>query len=347
MFRMTKRIEYIDTVKGFAIILMVFGHMKFHNFNWFIYAFHMPLFFILSGYFFNPDKSVCNRVRKLLVPYLVTSVILIIIEIIDSLVKNCLFHLDYHYNYNQVVDRIFASFWGAVKPVGIGEFLFPEVGPIWFLLALMIGIFLLQLLFKIENLLLIRNFTCFGCFGLAVLGWLISLGRGQMPFSINQSLLVPLFLMIGMKLKYDRRFSITKFIVAIIMGSLLLVIQKNVRFMSLRQMECVLFPVYIVGSISISYVVIVCFKFVCEHCKLTILSKVGSITLWILCIHSIDIMGIQPKVIALLSESGLLIEYKSLVYFLYQVVVYLIPISFILRKKSYCGKIKTKQILSV
>ena len=44
----------ISQVKGFAIILMVLGHSGVHEpfANW-IYTFHMPLFLMASGYFFN------------------------------------------------------------------------------------------------------------------------------------------------------------------------------------------------------------------------------------------------------------------------------------------------------
>ena len=50
------RIEYIDIIKGLAIILVVIGHtspnkMEILPYKSLIYAFHMPLFFILSGMF--------------------------------------------------------------------------------------------------------------------------------------------------------------------------------------------------------------------------------------------------------------------------------------------------------
>lgn len=56
---MKARIAYIDNLKGFAILLVVIGHIiqflycpdKFDSnliFR-FIYSFHMPLFFMLSG----------------------------------------------------------------------------------------------------------------------------------------------------------------------------------------------------------------------------------------------------------------------------------------------------------
>jgi uncharacterized membrane protein YcfT len=49
-----QRIQYIDRLKGLAIILVVMGHIfGFHQpddgINTFIYTFHMPLFMFLSG----------------------------------------------------------------------------------------------------------------------------------------------------------------------------------------------------------------------------------------------------------------------------------------------------------
>lgn len=54
---MRKRIEYIDLAKAIAILLMVLGHCASLNdiplIRSVIYSFHMPLFFIISGYFFK------------------------------------------------------------------------------------------------------------------------------------------------------------------------------------------------------------------------------------------------------------------------------------------------------
>ena len=72
-----------DFVRGFAIVLMVFGHITYVGStadaqaritNW-IYTFHMPVFLFISGYFFNPDENSIKRavktVRRLVVPYAV------------------------------------------------------------------------------------------------------------------------------------------------------------------------------------------------------------------------------------------------------------------------------------
>lgn len=54
---MEQRIEWIDTAKGFAIFLVLFGHFcNFSQGTAIIYSFHMPLFFFLAGLVFNPSK---------------------------------------------------------------------------------------------------------------------------------------------------------------------------------------------------------------------------------------------------------------------------------------------------
>ena len=47
-----KRLLWIDVAKGIAIILMIIGHtVKFGTYSRnFIFSFHMPLFFILTGF---------------------------------------------------------------------------------------------------------------------------------------------------------------------------------------------------------------------------------------------------------------------------------------------------------
>lgn len=50
------RDKTIDVLKGIGIILVVIGHSGCPNLlKDFIYSFHMPLFFIASGYFFNEN----------------------------------------------------------------------------------------------------------------------------------------------------------------------------------------------------------------------------------------------------------------------------------------------------
>lgn len=72
-----QRIDWIDIAKGIGIILVVLGHcvVKTDFTHKFIFSFHMPLFFILSGYCFHVEKYenikevFCKRAKALLLPY--------------------------------------------------------------------------------------------------------------------------------------------------------------------------------------------------------------------------------------------------------------------------------------
>lgn len=71
MEKQLKRIEWIDYLKAFACILVVIGHLiqsfqksDIDNYqsvtsfiNWFIYLFHMPIFFCISGYLYEKTKK--------------------------------------------------------------------------------------------------------------------------------------------------------------------------------------------------------------------------------------------------------------------------------------------------
>ena len=68
----TVRLEYIDIIKGIGIFLVVLGHTTQNKelFN-LIYAFHMPLFFIISGMFLHDKPGfIRKQAKSLLLPYL-------------------------------------------------------------------------------------------------------------------------------------------------------------------------------------------------------------------------------------------------------------------------------------
>ncbi|PLS27708.1 acyltransferase family protein [Bifidobacterium parmae] len=79
------RITWVDVAKGVAMFLVFFGHL---GTQWFpalagtlaaIYTFHMPLFFVASGFFFHARYSFGQLAKKralmLLVPYYIFSVL--------------------------------------------------------------------------------------------------------------------------------------------------------------------------------------------------------------------------------------------------------------------------------
>lgn len=71
-----KRILWIDYAKAFAMFFVIVGHVKYGNYlsNW-IYSFHMPLFFLLSGitlkaYRGGWSQYVIKLSKRLMFPYL-------------------------------------------------------------------------------------------------------------------------------------------------------------------------------------------------------------------------------------------------------------------------------------
>ena len=109
---MKTRIDYIDALKGFAILLMVMGHIIAWNFKdyhiiseishptptnvlyagflWqLIYSFHMPLFFCISGFLTHRGggqnlkqggQDLIKRSKRLLIPYIITGFLLLLLR---------------------------------------------------------------------------------------------------------------------------------------------------------------------------------------------------------------------------------------------------------------------------
>lgn len=70
----TSRIGWIDTAKGIGLLCVILGHLSIPYLDTWIYFFHMPLFFFLSGFVFSGRKYdfatfLKKKVRSLVIPY--------------------------------------------------------------------------------------------------------------------------------------------------------------------------------------------------------------------------------------------------------------------------------------
>ena len=80
------RLQYLDMLRTIGIILMVMGHIGFSGvFSKWIHGFHIPLFYILSGYFYKnqPIKRLLKkRLRTIIIPYVIFGIFHCILDCI-------------------------------------------------------------------------------------------------------------------------------------------------------------------------------------------------------------------------------------------------------------------------
>ena len=129
---------WIDVLRGIGIIIVILGHTS-PPFNKFIYGFHMPLFFILSGYLWKPKEKrlIVDGLRRYIIPYFTLCGINLLIEITKGAFSNDSISL------GKYVIGIFYS-------RGTTEWM-PNCSPLWFLTAIFIALFLYEIIHKINN----------------------------------------------------------------------------------------------------------------------------------------------------------------------------------------------------
>lgn len=152
-----KRDSSISICKGLAIILMVIGHAEAPGaLSAFIYEFHMPLFFITAGYFFNlkylNDEAtfVKRRLKGLYVPFVKWALFFLVIHnlmfkwgILNEKYGNFQGGVTHPFSWHQLQQ----NFWNIITSMGgYDEFL---AGAFWFFRALLVASILFLVLYKL------------------------------------------------------------------------------------------------------------------------------------------------------------------------------------------------------
>lgn len=183
---MQNRIEWVDQVKGFAILLVVYGH-NFPITEQFIYTFHMPLFFMVSGFFFPKelDFSVLRkRFKTLLVPYFFWAFLLFLFWLIIGRQMGRSGSEDL---------SITQNFLGIFYSQGGKEFMDWGI-PMWFLPCL----FVTYLFYFFLNKYLPKKMMILSVLLMTALGFLYTrLFSINLPWSFNIACVAVFFLMVG------------------------------------------------------------------------------------------------------------------------------------------------------
>lgn len=134
IYAQTGRLAEFDIAKGIAIICVILGHLDVLWLKNLVFPFHMPLFFLISGYFLSinrPWKDFLQRKKEsLLIPYFFTGYIIIAAAIPIAMILH-----------HSVIVEICRWLMGVLYGNGTDmPSIFPNIptfiGALWFLLAL-------------------------------------------------------------------------------------------------------------------------------------------------------------------------------------------------------------------
>lgn len=120
------RNENLDLLRGTGILLMIIGHSQLpHEIQRFIFSFHMPLFFLISGYLYKDKKLkdlLTKNSKKILFPYLITGLIIWGLKAVNG---------NYLWGYSLLLAN------GSRPVFNLTDY---YVGPLWFLISFFISI---------------------------------------------------------------------------------------------------------------------------------------------------------------------------------------------------------------
>lgn len=185
------RIHWIDHLKAFAIFLVVYGHSN--STEWgidkWIYAFHMPLFFMVSGYLIRESALVlptCAFIKKTLYAYLPPYLFFSIAGFLTWLVIGRQLEVD------PLIEMpayypLAAIFYGTGSP----EMFHVKPVVLWFFPCLIVAQIMAHQLFRLQ-----KGYTLLLSAGLCILGLQLD-HHVILPFEFEAALVAQSFIALG------------------------------------------------------------------------------------------------------------------------------------------------------
>lgn len=277
-----KRLLWPDVAKGIGIIAIIIGHMGINNINRIVFLFHVPLFYVISGYFLNPQKKfetmVRGKIKTLILPYIYTCVAMCVFGGLKAMLES-------QSSVSALKFWMFAALYGA-GTTWENPFYIPQIGAIWFLLALFQGIVITWwCLQKIEK----HFFVLLGLVG-------ISLFISQyiwLPFSVLTGPIAAVYILLGYEARKLGFFTKTGFSFLSIGTSLVMLAIGAWKFNGLwlasnwygngiMDFACTICGVYVVVHLS---------RIISQKTKILsgVLSFYGKNSLLIMCVHLLEL----------------------------------------------------------
>lgn len=146
---MNKRIDYLDIAKGIGMLCVIAGHMGIDKITALVYPFHMPLFFLVSGYLLDTYQDMRRYMRKkmrqLLIPYAFTCMGVCVLSVLKSYILSGTNQI-----WRALGSSILSCFYGAGVNYNL-PFQIKEIGSVWFLLALLWALLTVKFFVNVEN----------------------------------------------------------------------------------------------------------------------------------------------------------------------------------------------------
>lgn len=144
----TERNRTLDIARGIAMICIVLGHLGLKQVNSFVFTFHVPVFYLISGYYTKKQdlrETIRRKLRTLIVPYWLSCGMIIL----SAWLMNQAFSDGWN-DKQMLLNWVKAALYGAGDPYK-EPFAIPQIGAIWFLLAMFWGSVWLQLVLRLEE----------------------------------------------------------------------------------------------------------------------------------------------------------------------------------------------------
>ena len=186
------RILWVDFSKGVVMLLVIVGHSSIPTIiRGAIYSFHMPLFFLLSGYTTKCSETkqdILQRVKKTAKGLLLTAYLLWI-------TRTLIYLLIGRVNYS-LPQMFFSAIWAGGEEYEFWGLNIPAMGMTWFLVVL----FILRNIYDVLQCLTKKHLTlisvCITFLGMLIGHWI------QLPFSFDLALFSFVFYHCGQILKH-------------------------------------------------------------------------------------------------------------------------------------------------
>ncbi|MFV0325722.1 MAG: acyltransferase family protein [Bacteroides xylanisolvens] len=275
------RLNQFDILKAIGIILVIIGHtLDYNMMRNIIYSFHMPLFFLVSGYFSkvkSPNPPIKKLSKKLLTPYLLSCIIIIILS-------SVILHIDSHkFDIHHLTNWLQSIIYGCGVTEGT---LFQSIGRLWFLLALFWGTIILHLTIHYTRYIhpLFISLLC------VIISLHLSQHKIRLPLSILQGMLGVGYMYIGYLLKQYHPSITFKNKFNLVLIAVIWIISFKSSYLSMVQCYAEPQLLALTGALCGTYIFYAISNSIAlkDSRLCTTLTSLGKMTLLILCVHSIE-----------------------------------------------------------